>query len=86
MIDNMVLKHALTTEKAVAGIERQNTLVFVVEESATKEQIRKKVEDDYREKIRSMRTLNAFNGKKKAFVSFVRKGAAADLAAKLKVI
>lgn len=82
----MTIKYALTTEKAVAGIERKNTIVFIVEEKATKADVKKTVETSYNEKVKSVRTVHAFNGKKKAWVTFVRKGAAQDLAAKLKVI
>ncbi len=82
----MIIKHALTTEKAVAGIERENRMVFVVDGRATKADIRKEIEEEYKEKVRKIQTMNSIHGKKKAVVLFVRKGAAADLAAKLKVI
>lgn len=82
----MVVKYAWTTEKAVARIDKDNELVFVVEEQATKPQIKQELEASYQEKVRSVRTLHDMHGKKKAIVLFERKGAAADLAAKLKVI
>ncbi|MBI4360635.1 50S ribosomal protein L23 [Candidatus Micrarchaeota archaeon] len=82
----MAVKYALTTEKAVARIDKDNELVFVVDEKATKPEIKSELEASYQEKIRSVRTLHDMHGKKKAIVLFERKGAAADLAAKLKVI
>lgn len=86
MVFFMAIKFALTTEKAVAGIDRQNALVFIVEENATKGDIRKEIESSYKEKVKDIRTLNDTKGRKKAIVVFEKKGAAADLAAKLKVI
>ena len=82
----MIIKHVLTTEKAVAGIEKDNRLVFVVADTATKPQIKAELETEYKEKVKSVRTLNSIRGHKKAVVQFERKGAAAELAGKLKVI
>ncbi len=82
----MIIQHVLTTEKAVAGIERDNQLVFVVRESATKAQIKAELESEYKEKVKAVRTLNSIRGHKKAVVQFARKGAATELAGKLKVI
>ena len=82
----MIIKHVLTTEKAVAGIERDNRLVFIVVESATKPQIRAELESEYKEKVKSIQTINSIRGHKKAIVLFARKGAASELAGKLKVI
>lgn len=82
----MFIRHVLTTEKAVAGIEKDNKLVFVVNEKATKADVKKELEIEYKEKVKSVRTLNSIRGHKKAVVLFARKGAAADLAGKLKVI
>ena len=77
---------ALTTEKAVAAIERENKLVFLVDGKATKSRVKEEVESEYGEKVRKVTTANTPDGRKKAFVAFKREGAAADLAAKLKVI
>ncbi len=82
----MKILHVVTTEKAVSGIEKQNKITFVVQQDATKPEIKKEVEAEYGEKVKSVNTLNTIHGKKKAIVSFVKKGAATELAAKLKVI
>jgi ribosomal protein L23 len=82
----MYVKYALTTEKAVSRIEKDNELVFVIQEHATKVQIKKELETAYNQPVVSVRTMHGIQGKKKAVVSFKNKGAAADLAAKLKVI
>ena len=82
----MVLLYPLTTEKSVAAIEKQNKITFIVEEKATKKTIKERVEKVYAEKVKSVNIVNTFHGKKKAIVAFVKPGAAADVAAKLKII
>ncbi|MFH0973829.1 MAG: 50S ribosomal protein L23 [Candidatus Micrarchaeota archaeon] len=82
---NFVL-YALTTEKAVGAIERDNKLTFIVEGKATKADVKKEIEAKYGEKVVSVNTLHTLDGRKKAVVRFERAGAASDLAAKLKLI
>jgi len=81
-----VLLYALTSEKAVSGIERENKLTFIVTLDATKKQIREEIEKNYGGKVKAVNTLIMPSGRKKAFVAFVKAGTAAELAAKLKVI
>ena len=78
--------YALASEKAVAGIERENKLTLVVEKNATKKQVKDEVEKNYGQKVRKITTLNSPHGLKKAFVAFEKPGVALELAAKLKVI
>ncbi len=82
----MHIQYALTTERSVALIEKENKLVFVVSEKASKHEVKEEVEKAYQEKVASVRTLNDLKGRKKAIVKFARKGAASDVAAKLKLI
>ncbi len=82
----MKIRYALTTEKSVAMIEKENKLVFVTEPDATKKEIADEILKNYNEKVVEVRMINGFNGKKKAIVKFDRKGAAPDVAAKLKLI
>lgn len=82
----MKLAYPITTEKAMGFIESKNTVCFVVDKKATKPQIRDEVEKTYSEKVLKVNTLNTSKGLKKAFVTFKKPGAAADVAAKLKVV
>ncbi|MBI5225242.1 50S ribosomal protein L23 [Candidatus Micrarchaeota archaeon] len=82
----MKIIYALTTEKSVSMIEKDNKLTFIVEKTATKKDIADEVKKNYNEAVKNVRMINAFNGKKKAIVKFSRKGAASDVAAKLKLI
>ncbi len=78
--------YPLTTEKAVAAIERNNSIVLVVEKTATKGQIKQDVEKQFNTKVASVNTTSGFNGKKKAIVKFAKAGEAADIASRLKII
>lgn len=82
----MGILYALTTEKSVAMIEKENKLIFIVDRIDTKKNVADEVAKSYGEKVTSVRIMNAFNGKRKAIVKFFRKGAAGDVAAKLKLI
>jgi len=81
-----VILHHLATEKAVTNIERNNCLTFVVETKATKAEVKAEVEKVYGEKVAKITTLNTMRGEKKATTRFARKGAAQDIAAKLKIL
>ncbi|MFH0836272.1 MAG: 50S ribosomal protein L23 [Candidatus Micrarchaeota archaeon] len=81
-----IIINALTTEKAVAGIERENKITFVVDGKATKADVKTEVERLYGEKVVKVNVLVSSHGVKKAMVKFKREGAASDLAARLKVI
>ena len=82
----MKIIYALTTEKSVSMIEKDNKLTFIVEKTATKKDIAQEVKKSYGEGVTNVRMINAFNGNKKAIVKFQRKGAASDVASKLKLI
>ncbi len=53
-----VIKHPLNTEKAMKKIEDENTLVFIVDNKATKSKIRDAFTQIYTSKVRNINTLN----------------------------
>ena len=75
----------VTTEKAVMLIESQNVLTFQTGKNATKEQIKKEIEDLFEVKIEKVRTLIRGN-KKHAYVKLNKKNPAIDVATKLGLI
>ena len=81
-----MVEYAVTTEKAAGGIEKENKLVFIVNSKATKKTLKEEVEKNYGKKVKKVNMMNTPQGRKKAIVFFVEKGAALDLASKLKVI
>lgn len=80
------LLYPITNEKAVGLIEFQNTITFVVEKMATKQQVKKDVEELFEVKVSSVNTLITPTGQKRAFVKLKQGFKADDVAAKLKIV
>jgi large subunit ribosomal protein L23 len=70
----------------VGLIERENKLVFVVDKTATKHDIKKAVEELYGVKVESVNTMISMKGRKKAYVKLKPEYKAADIATKLKIL
>ncbi len=81
-----VVLYAVASEKALGAIERENMVTLVVSRAASKGEVKKEVEKEFSEKVRSVNTAVTADGRKKAFVRFSKNGAAADVAAKLKIL
>ncbi len=80
-----VILYPVTTEKAVRLVERENTVTFMVSEDANKVDIKRAVEILYGVKVKDVRTVKTFDGKK-AYVRLSPEFSADELAAKLGVI
>ncbi|MCX8197169.1 MAG: 50S ribosomal protein L23 [Candidatus Micrarchaeota archaeon] len=78
--------YPVTNEKAVGLIEFQNTLTFVVEKKATKQQIKNDIEKLFDVKVASVRTLITPLGVKRAYVKLAKEYKADDIASKLKIV
>eukprot|EP00662_Eupelagonemidae_sp_cell21_P037265 gene37265-9024_t len=78
-----VLKHPLTTESAMKKIEDNNTLVFIVDLKANKDQIKQAVKKMYDIKAVRVNTLITPKGKKKAMVRLHSDHDALDVANKI---
>ena len=76
----------IPNEKAVGLIELRNTLIFAVEKSATKQQVKKDVEELFEVKVSKVNTLITPTGQKRAFVKLKDGFKADDVAAKLKIV
>jgi large subunit ribosomal protein L23 len=82
----MTIEYPLITEKSVGLIEKENKLVFVVDKSATKHDIKKAVEELYGVKVAAVNTMISMKGRKKAYVKLKPEFKASDIATKLKVL
>lgn len=78
-----IIKRPLVTEDTFDLIDEQNKLVFIVERSANKYQIKDAIESLYKVKVEKINTLITIKGEKKAFVKLHSNNSAADLAIKL---
>ncbi len=77
------LKVPLSTEKDIRLMEKENKIVFVVDNKATKEEIKKEVEERFKVKVLKVNTMYDTNGKKKAYVKLSEETPAIDIATEL---
>ncbi|MCC6009770.1 MAG: 50S ribosomal protein L23 [Fervidicoccaceae archaeon] len=81
-----VLLYPLHTEKALAYIEKYNTLVFIVRRTATKLEIKEEFEKRFGVKVEEVRTLITPRGEKKAFIKLKKDYSASEIAIKLGIL
>jgi large subunit ribosomal protein L23 len=74
------------TEKAIALIENNNTLTFIVRRDASKPEIKRAVEVMYEVKVEKVNTLITPKGEKKAFVKLSKEYKATDVASRMGLI
>jgi large subunit ribosomal protein L23 len=82
----MILKFPFVTEKAMMTLERDNTLQFLVDKSATKPQIRREIEKTFDKEVASVRTLMTAKGEKKAIIGFTDEKAAEEILSRLGIM
>ncbi len=78
-----IIKRPLITEKTFDLIERENKLVFIVNKSANKNQIKRAIENIYNVKVIGVNTLITSKGEKKAFIKLHPDYSAQDIAIEL---
>lgn len=78
-----VVKRVLITQDAVALIEKENKLVFIVDIRADKPLIKQAVESLYEVKVDKVNTVITSKGEKKAYVRLKPEYKASELAVKL---
>jgi ribosomal protein uL23 len=79
----MIIKYPLSTEKSIRLMESENKLIFIVDEKADKQEIKKVIEKMFDVKVKQVRTLNDSKGRKRAYIKFSSETPAIDLATKL---
>ncbi|MFX1238143.1 MAG: 50S ribosomal protein L23 [Promethearchaeota archaeon] len=78
-----MIKKPLVTEKTFDLIERENKLVFFVDKSANKNEIKRAIESIHNVKVIKINTLITPTGEKKAFVKLHSNYSAQDIAVDL---
>ncbi|MDH7563311.1 MAG: 50S ribosomal protein L23 [Candidatus Bathyarchaeota archaeon] len=81
-----VILFPLMTEAASLMVEKENKLVFIVNLNASKNDVKKAVEELYEVKVQHVNLLITPQGKKKAFVKLHPDYRAADVAIKLGIL
>ena len=80
-----IILRTYVTENTFDRIEKENKLVFIVSEDATKNTIKQALSILYEVKVKAVNTTHTIQGKK-AFVTFDDEYSALDLATKLGVM
>jgi ribosomal protein uL23 len=78
-----IIKYPIVTEKALRLMESNNELIFVVDNNAKKEDIKKAVESLFKAKVTRVNILRTIKGIKKAQVKFSKETPAIDIATQL---
>jgi len=78
-----VIIKPVVTEKAVAMIENENKLTFIVDKRATKADIKRAVEAMFDVKVEKVNTLITMRGEKKAYVKLKPEYSASEVAARI---
>lgn len=81
-----VLIRPVTSEKALNYIEKYNTLTFIADIDATKNEIKYAVEKLFGVKVEDVRTLITTKGEKKAYVRLKPEFKASEVATKLGIL
>jgi large subunit ribosomal protein L23 len=76
----------MMTESASLMVERENKLVFIVNLKATKEDVKRAVEELYEVEVEKVNIVITPNGQKKAFVKLHPDYKATDVAIKLGIL
>ena len=77
------IKHPLSTEKSIRFMESENKLLFVVDKSSHKVDIKKAVEELFKVKVVSVNTFTNMKGEKRAYVKLSKETPAIDVATQL---
>jgi len=77
-----VIKYPLSTEKSLRLMESENTLVFVVNRTSSKPEIKEAIESMFNVKVDRVNTHIAGN-EKRAYVKFAMDNPAIDIATNL---
>jgi large subunit ribosomal protein L23 len=86
LVDIMTVQYPLLSEKTVGLIEKENRIIFIVDKTAKKGDIKTAVEKMYGVKVMSINTMVSPKGVKKAYIKLAPEFKATDLAAKLKIL
>ncbi len=81
-----VIRYPLISEDAVTLIEAENKITFIVDEDASKNDIRRAVEELYEVKVDRVNSVLTPEGRKKAFVKLAPDYKASDLAVRLGIL
>ncbi|MBI3052248.1 50S ribosomal protein L23 [Candidatus Woesearchaeota archaeon] len=78
-----VAKYPLSTEKGIRLMESENKLVFLVDRSASKQEIKEAIEKMFKVKVDRVSTMIGASGRKRAYVRLAAGSPAIEVATQL---
>ena len=78
-----IIKYPLSTEKSIRLMESENKLIFVVNNKATKNEIKKAIEEMFKVEVDKVNTFVNPEGEKRAYIKFSAKNPAIDIATQM---
>ena len=81
-----VIKYPLSTEKAVRLMESENKLLFIVDNKASKNDVKDAIESIFKVKVEKVNTLILPSGMKKAYIRLAKENPAIDVATQLGLV
>jgi large subunit ribosomal protein L23 len=81
-----IIKYPLSTEKSLRQIEFDNKLAFAVHKRATKNDVKRAVEELFKVRVVKVNVQNAIQGQKRAYVKLGPESLASDVSADLGMI
>ena len=78
-----IIKYPLSTEKSIRLMESENKLIFVVNNKATKKEIKKAIEEMFKVEVDKVNTFVNPEGEKRAYIKFSAKNPAIDIATQM---
>src|SRR5439155_24772455 len=82
----LVIVYPMMSDDTVKLIEGENKITFIVNNRATKNDVKRAVEELYEVHVSRVFTLTTLEGKKKAYVKLSPESKASDLAVKLGIL
>ena len=79
----LIIKHPLSTEKSIRLMESENKLIFVVDNKATKKEIKTAIEQMFNVEVSDVNTFVSPDGEKRAYIKFSAKNPAIDIATQM---
>ena len=86
MPSEVIVVYPMMSEDTVKLIESENKITFIVNDKASKHDVKRAVEELYEVKVSRVSTLTTPEGKKKAYVKLSPESKASDLAVKLGIL
>ena len=81
-----IIIQPVSSDKNIQKMEKENTMVFLVGDKASKVQIKEAFTKLYGYKVRSVNTLNTSKGKKKAYIRLQNDKDAMNIASKIGIL